>query len=510
VKGLRAAGRSARSMPALFILAAHLLIAAAPAAAQLASPQSHVSAALPPDHWAITAVNRAEALGLLRGYLPAQRAVPRHVIARALQEAGARARDERPELVRLTSAWLDRFAEEFRETAGAGGTPLTLRGNALGIGYDAQAGRAAVGLGVFPETRTGAAAMADASELRVGAMLNAEVGAHAAVLLEPRLLGADFSLRSWDVVAGWRPWSVSIGRSAVGYGYGRFGSGVVLSGVVPLNRVQIETVRPVRLPGALSHLGAIALHTYLSKLEEPRHPGDPYFWGIAGSLQPHPRVTLAIHRASIFGGDSVSTPVTPRNLLRTFVGHNLLGFENEVVAAHLRLRLPTERVLPVTLYGEWGAEDAAGAWRDVPGRVAGLLVPALPGLPVFSLGAEYAGFGGSCCGNPPWYRHAPHAGGWADQDLPLGHALGGHGTQLMVYSGAELLRATVRLDAELFQRERREENLFVPGREGRSRGGAGTVHWRLLPRAELRLGGSYEAGTGWREHVFTMGANAFF
>ena len=42
---------------------------------------------------------------------------------------------------------------------------------------------------------------------------------------------------------------------------------------------------------------------------------------------------------------------------------------------------------------------------------------------------EYAHFAHSCCGNPPWYRHKQFPGSWALRDVPLGHSLGGEGTE---------------------------------------------------------------------------------
>ncbi|MDB4949817.1 MAG: hypothetical protein JWM27_2466, partial [Gemmatimonadetes bacterium] len=40
---------------------------------------------LPPEHWAVAAAARAEGMGLVRLYLPSQRAVPRLLVARALR-----------------------------------------------------------------------------------------------------------------------------------------------------------------------------------------------------------------------------------------------------------------------------------------------------------------------------------------------------------------------------------------------------------------------------------------
>lgn len=499
-----------RHLAAALVVPALLMLASAAAAqAQALHAPSWVSTALPPDHWAVEAARRAEALGLVSDYLPAQRMVPRAAVEAALAEAAERAVGEAPHLVGLTSAWQERYLQEFGGVAGLVlPSPWFTEGNAAHAGYVDHSGGAAAGTGIFPENKTGAAPRPAVSEVRAGATLTAGVQPFAAGLLQPALNGSDPELAGWDVALGHVPLALSLGRQPVGYGYAR--SGIVLSGTAPLDRLQLETTRPVRLPGPFRYLGNLALHAFGSRLREPRHPGDPYLWGIAGSVQPHPRITLSVHRASIVGGDSVNVPLTPRNFFRTFIGHNLLNFENEVVSAHLRLRLPTEPVMPLTVYGEWGAEDAAGAWRDVPGRLVGVFVPALPALPAAALGVEYAAFAPSCCGNPPWYRHSQHTGGWAEADRPLGHELGGQGRQLTGYALLDLWRAGLRFEGEGFLRRREGENLYVPGREGSSRGGALRASWRVLPRGELSVAGTYESGSGWRERAVAIGARTFF
>jgi hypothetical protein len=49
-------------------------------------------------------------------------------------------------------------------------------------------------------------------------------------------------------------------------------------------------------------------------------------------------------------------------------------------------------------------------------------------------------------------------------------------------------------------RQRGVENLFVPGREGRSRAGAASVEYRLRRGTRLLLNGSAESGDNWSTH----------
>jgi hypothetical protein len=293
----------------------------------------------------------------------------------------------------------------------------------------------------------------------------------------------------------------------VGYGPAR-GGGIVLTGASPLVRAQLQTIRPVRLPSVLGYLGETTLHTSVSRLSEPRHPGDPWFWSARVGFSPHRRLQLGINRASVFGGDSIATPVTAGNVAKMFLGLLSKDFENQVIAADLRWRLPTERVLPATAYFEWGSEDASGAWWKVPGRTFGLLLPRLGGA--WAGGAEYTIFGPQCCGNPSWYMHASQPGGWVYDHRPLGHPLGGEGWEALAYGQADLLDARLRLDARAFVRRRGQEglarpervsNLYAPDRAGGSVGGSVDAAWRLAPRFDARVAVYRDAGDGWREQT---------
>jgi hypothetical protein len=465
-----------------------------------------VSVALPQGHWAVEAVRRVEAAGLLPDHLPPRDALPRHVAHRALRQAREAAERENNRLLPLLQAWVMRLESEMPELRRDAAPGVRFHS---GFGYgDLRSSSDLEGPGHWVlDHSTGSTAIEPPADFTVGFGVVAGLGRSGAVLVQPEISdGAGLS--AGELVVGIGGVSLSLARTRVGYGFGA--DRVVLSGRAPVDAVQLETTSPFRIPWGLEWIGSFAVHTFVSRLDEPRHPGTPYFWGFAGLWRPHPRATVAIHRASIFGGDSVSTPTTLRNVARTFIGQNLLGFENEVVSAHFRWRLPTETWLPMTVFGEWGAEDAAGGWRDVPGRTIGLFLPSLPPVPALALGAEFASFAGSCCGNPPWYRHPVHKGGWAQDDTPLGHALGGHGQQWLGHAAVDLFEPGVRIEAHGFARVRRAENLYVPGREGRSNGGAMSVRWRPVPRAELDLSGRFETGVDWRERMLRVGLTAYF
>jgi len=309
---------------------------------------------------------------------------------------------------------------------------------------------------------------------------------------------------AWDVSAALGPLALAVGREPVGYGTAR-GGGVVVSGAVPTTRLQAQTLRPVHLPSVLRYLGGTTFHSSLARLPESRHPGEPWFWTARMGFEPHARLQLGINRASIFGGDSVQTPVTVANLARMFVGILSRDFENQVISADARWRLPTEGVLPATVYFEWGAEDASGSWWNVPGHTFGLLLPRLGSA--WAGGAEFTRFAAHCCGNPPWYMHAALPGGWVHRGRPLGHPLGGEGWEAMAYGQGELLDARLRVEGRAFvrrrggeglAREQRAANLYAPARAG-SFGGSLDAAWRLAPRIDARVSLYRDAGDGWRE-----------
>jgi hypothetical protein len=210
----------------------------------------------------------------------------------------------------------------------------------------------------------------------------------------------------------------------------------------------------------------------------------------------------------MFGGES--DPTTVGRVLKMLVGIVHSQFENQVISLEGRYRLPTERVLPATAYMEWGADDAAGAMDEQPGRVIGLFFPALPGAPEAGVGVEYTYFKAACCGHGPWYQNTTFPGAWAVHGRTLAHPLGGEGAEYAAYAQADLLGAALHLDGRAYLRDRVAAslvryaggNLFTPDRLGRARGGMLDASLRLNPRIDLRGSFALEDGDGWREQSF--------
>ncbi|HYH80210.1 MAG TPA: capsule assembly Wzi family protein [Longimicrobium sp.] len=469
-------------------------------------PVFRASPLLPFEHWAVQAARRAEAMGLTR-FFPAQRSVPRAQVARALDEAARNAGS--PAVQRMAEGWSARFREEFPEYAAAGGRSaggVTLLGSHAAVGAERWTGRLSPAVG-YQGSRAEPQALPDVSDPRA-TLLAGVATPWASLSGEGAYRGGDAVLRQWDAAVGFGAFQLSVGRAPVGYGWGRTG-GIVYGTPDPLPRVELQSTRPFRLPWVLRRVGPVTVHTFAGPVADPaRHPTDPGLWGMRVAAQPHPRLTFGINRGSMFGGEG--DPTTVARLAKMLVGVVRSTFENQVLSFDGRYRLPTERVLPATLYLEWGADDAAGALDETPGRVAGVFFPALPGAPQVGAGAEYTYFKAWCCGHGPWYLNYTFPGNWAARGRPLGHPLGGEGAEYAAYAQADLWDARLRVDARGFVRDRSDRslngtiyngggNLFTPRRAGRSTGGSANAALRLAPRAELKAAWMLDSGDGWRE-----------
>lgn len=470
-------------------------------AARLAAPaaaQGQASPLLPPEHWAVEAVWRIEALGLVPGYLAAERSIPRAAAGEVLRAAAEEARTEDAPWADLAADWVARFEEEFPETAAfADGAGPRLLGSAAGVGYRHRRGAVSPGLGEFAPEVTGPAPLADLDEGWIAAEVAARVAAPLTLSATPRLGTEGAELRRWEADLAWRNWALVAGRGEVGYGVAR-GGGVLLSGEGAIDRLALVTARPFHFPGFLRRLGPVAFHTFVGLLPGDRHPGDPVLAGVRLSGRIHPRITLAGQRAALIGGSATGKPVTAEGLWKALIGQ-YGGIEDQIASVEARVHLPTEAFLPASLHCEWGAEDTAGGFTDVPGVLCGALLPSLPGLPAVAAGVERAYFGARCCDNPPWYRHKNFPGSWALEEETLGHPLGGEGSEWLGYLRGSALDARLRAEGRAFRRERSGENLFVPGREGDSFGLAGEAAWRFRPDSEVALAAFREAGEGWSE-----------
>ena len=460
------------------------------------------SPVLPPGHWALAALERLGALGLLGGgYDPGAGSVTREEAACRLASAADAARlAGREDLARLVAGYRARFQEEFPADSARGAGLRLLPGNMEG-GYDGSRGGLLAGydrdaLHVAPAAvaarqapfGTGEVAVALGSRVVLDVSPRAETGTPALDAVYAELaLGA---ARLWA------------GRRPLGFGAAAGGSSVLTAGVV-FDGLGAFT-GPFRLPGVLGGIGPVRVEAFATRLRATGGVADPWFTALRIWAQPHPRLWIAANRAVAFGGRG-NSPVTlvelPGILIGAPGGHHG-ETENQVASLEARWRVPAGS-LPLVAYGEWAIDDVGFEFIRKPGLVGGLELPALPGVPAVALGLEHTRFPDHCCGYPPWYRHS--ALPWIEERVPLGHPLGGAGTQWLLYSRASLLDARLRLEARALRRNRLADNLYSPTRQGASTGAEVTASWTPTAAVELMAAASIEQGPGWRESASTAG-----
>lgn len=481
------------------------------------SDAPYASAFIPADHWAERAVRRLEVLGLAGpGFGWDRGTLTRGSAARILRDAERAAEQRAPEWLPLVRGYIARFGEEFpaaMHAATGGEAPgPRMAGARIALGLERRTGAVLAGAGYFNDHDwSGPRTRPDRSGLAAEANWSGELFPYFALVATPSLRYGEWALDAGYAMAAWRDVAAWVGRRAHGYGPG-VGGGIVLNGAVQFDGGGFFLIDPVTLPGPLGVLGPIRFDSFVSRLDRSGAIQNPWVWAARTSIAPHPRLGLGLNRAAVFGGAGNQTP-TLRNLMYVIIGkHAGKGseFDNHVVALDVRYRPPLAG-LPLALYLEWGFEDSAGAWRDVPGWLFGVELAAIPGLPEVGFGLERASFAPSCCGNPIWYRHWHFLDGWTESGAPLGHPLGGHGTEWLGYGYADLFDARLRLAGRAFLRDREAENLFAPDREGRSAGGLIQAGFRAIPRVDVLLGAGVESGDdGWMESHLGVGVRATF
>lgn len=332
------------------------------------------------------------------------------------------------------------------------------------VRYQHADGQYGAGVG-YDSAWSGARPIGDIAEGGVGVRVAAAVAPHLAASVatfnndtdELQLnLGAGF-LGAW------------IGRREVGYGVGD-GGGLVLD-ASRLDALGVFLTRPLRIP----LLGPTRFEMHLGRIDNVLNLNgterdiEPWFWTARGSFEPFSGVRVGINRGMMFGGEG-NLPVTfervARNVAGFYTEDGESSFANQIISIDFRLRLPGA---PLTAYLDWGSDDAAGGWWDVPAILGGLEYVRVDSLYDVAIGVEHLQFSATCCGNSIWYRNAWFRGSWADGEALLGHPLGGHGREWRLFASGSF-GSSVQANAALFTRRRRDENILSPELQGQSSG----------------------------------------
>lgn len=502
-------------------------LVAVPAMAQQRR-HSTATALLPSSHWSIAASRRLAELDLASSeFAWGDGSLTIAAVGDVLRDAVILARKRHPELVPLATGYWLRFTAEFPATTSAidshsQAVQLPVDGW-LSIGYSHADGR------VYPvrsvdrsrENVEGPFPRPTLSELDARANVSMAIGSHLAVSISPEHRDERWSIYEGFALISAGKLGVWGGRRAPAFAAGA-GGGIVFNGTAAFTGGGIMFTEPVRLPWVLGHLGVIRFETFLSNADSNAAVRRPWVLGTHASISPHPRVLIGATQAFMFGGEGVG-PFTWRNFKEMFLSHtvNITGseFENGIVSVDLRFRPPLPWV-PLTLYLEWGADDNHSAWTLFPGIVAGAHVAAVPGMTALSLGLEHAYFAGPCRPHEQgchteyyatWYRHYLFKDGWTMDRQPIGHPLGGDGSEWLVYGTWDNPSNRLRLNARGFVRERGAYNIYSPEREGRSVGGALSAVYRAASGVDLMLTGALENGeSDWHESSLFAGLRRTF
>jgi len=500
---------------------------AVPSRAQ--APRAFASPALPADHWAVSSARRAAVLGLTpSAFAWGDGTLTQAAAGWALHEANERAATLASPLRAVMASEWRRFAREFPATAArltrdrehTPSTSLEARApvtSSTGVRFVAADGRL-LPVRSLDRTRENVsppqplANLADAEiELRVGALL----GPLAAAEMAGGRSEARWQLRDWYAIANVRSFGAWVGKRAPDFGPGA-GGGLVFDGRAAFAGGGVLLSSPVRLPWLFRHLGYVRGEAFLSRIDSSAATRHPWVFGSHASLTPHPRLLIGATQAFMFSGDG-QPPFTWRNFKEMFLTHGIKTagreFENGIASVEARWLVPVPRV-PAVLYAEWGTDDNHSAWFRFPAVVAGVSFPAIPRVPALSLGIERTSFARPCsgCGGcaceyyATWYRHYVFMDGWTLDRQPIGHLLGGDGTEWLLYGRYDDAARRVRLDARGFARERGRFNLFAPTREGRSAGAALSAEYRVAAALELRVDAMLERGRrGWSTSSLATG-----
>jgi hypothetical protein len=507
---------AARRWVTRFIIAALALLGAragAQGAPRFASP------ALPPDHWAVTAARRAVVLGLTPREIGwAEGSLTQALAGWALREASERSTSLAPAIHAAVAADWQRFAREFPEIAARLApqeTPSSERAMSrvahanVAAGFSSDHGQL-LPVRSLDRTRENVSPPEPLEDSHEGDF-EARVGGLAGRYLAADAAGGrnegEWGMRDWQLVGGVSALSAWVGKRALDYGPGA-GGGIVFDGNAAFTGGGVMLAHPIRLPWLFRYLGQVSGETFLSQIDSNAASHNPWVFASHLSISPHPRLLLGGTQAFMFSGEG-QPPFTFRNFKEMFLTHGIKvagsEFENGIASVEARWRPPIP-VVPAVLYVEWGTDDNHSAWTKFPGVVAGLEVPSVPGVPTLSLGLERASFappcsscnGCACNYYATWYRHYVFMDGWTLDREPIGHPLGGDGTEWLLYGRLDDAARRFRADGRVFARERGRYNIYSPAREGRSVGGSAGAEYRLTPWLEVQASTMIEHGrTGW-------------
>lgn len=356
------------------------------------------------------------------------------------------------------AAYLHRFRAEF--------APSGIYDASARVGFVNHTNQFAPGVGYDSAEWSGARRVGDVSEPRAGLRLAYSVTNWLALSIANQ--NADIEEAQINVARGLA--GAWIGRRDIGFGIGD-GGGLVTDRVT-VKGAGVFLARPLHVP----LVGPTRFEMHASQIDNVLNINgterniEPWFWMARGSIEPLANLRIGINRGMMFGGEG-NLPVTfariADNVMGIYTRNEESSFANQIISVDFRYRLPAS---PITAYLDWGSDDGAGGWWDVPGVLAGVQLMHIDSMFDATLGVEHVQFSGTCCSNSIWYRNVWFRGSWTNGDEPLGHPLGGHGREWRVFANGAFAADKLLAAVAVYQRRRRDENIFTPAWSGKSAG----------------------------------------
>jgi hypothetical protein len=204
-------------------------------------------------------------------------------------------------------------------------------------------------------------------------------------------------------------WQITFGKQELWWGADESGPMLFSTNAAPILMLQVDRVKPFRLPSVFGVFGAIRFDYIVGRLSgyhwlfnansgftgswTQTLSDQPFIVGQKISFKPSPNLELGISATALFGGTGV--PATTHKLLQAMFssGNGLPGTAGDAGDRRggfdLTYRIPGLRDW-LTFYADAFTDDETNPWFawNKTALTSGLYLPKIPGIPKLSLRAE--------------------------------------------------------------------------------------------------------------------------
>lgn len=439
---------------------------------------------VPVEHWSYSAIERLEAFGLIHSNLQGMRPFTRYEMARLIREAQNALEVSDRKLPPLIAHLLEKLQREYKAEIDSWGAAT--RNNSFFkpiedaqvryvytdgdprhyTGYPGTTYRVNANEGTPMVYNNNGVVYGKYNNFSFQFSSTLGVGDYFAAYVEPILLvqqNEGHSKNVHDTVSGdllkgygklsWSNVELEFGRDSMWWGYGYHGDLLLTNNATPFDMIRLSNPEPVILPWYFSYLGPFKFSIFFSRLEDYMvrafanvpiakreiKVGTVGTGGWRIDFKPHGLLEIGVSSTFIFGGPG-APPLSAGDILGLF-GLNVTQAStnvNQLGSFDFRLRLPWLR--NSVLYGTYAGEDTGGlggpwytyVFNDV-GYTIGLYVPRLTDDGMTDLRVEWSKNATIVDQTPGvWYGHGVFIGGYAHDDLIIGHHMFGDAEDLFV------------------------------------------------------------------------------